>query len=389
MQASGNLKILTGSLWFLGLTILTAFVLHSSFQFYYISFFFCCPVYLIHGPFIWCWKICFLLDFHYELNFFFPLQVAFCQLFSLTRVFSFSLAVRLQVLDSKDHAFWDCFLVCSTSSIWLVMSVASRVRWNAHCVLWLRLMYQTSLLYLAVDSGSSLWGLRGLPVDIQVLSGKKEPWTPFEEGRGWQPHCFSYAGVVLFWWLKRWRCEKKMKWNRVMWLAGRTSRGQRVSRCLPGSHVPCTPGRWKSSSKKPAGEAFASEGAESPRICNRHGDPESGITVWGYQQVKKKNFVVENFLFFFFLGRVIFHCTGSCWMCLWDGSFKRKTVCSSWFPVWGMTFPDLGNEERVRTHRDSSSLQLSLFLFFFLIFWLCWVFIVYHIGCSLLHTGFL
>ena len=64
------------------------------------------------------------------------------------------------------------------------MSVASRVRWNAHCVLWLRLMYQTSLLYLAVDSGSSLWGLRGLPVDIQVLSGKKEPWTPFEEGRG-------------------------------------------------------------------------------------------------------------------------------------------------------------------------------------------------------------
>lgn len=300
MQASGNLKILTGSLWFLGLIILTAFVLHSSFQFYYISFFFCCPVYLIHGPFIWCWKICFLLDFHFELNFFFPLQVAFCQLFSLTRVFSFSLAVRLQVLDSKDHAFWDCFLVCSTSSIWLVMSVASRVRWNAHCVLWLRLMYQTSLLYLAVDSGSSLWGLRGLPVDVQVLSGKKEPWTPFEEGRGWQPHCFSYAGGVLFWWLKRWRCEKKMKWNRVMWLAGRTSRGQRVSRCLPGSHVPCTPGRWKSSSKKPAGEAFASEGAESPGICNHHGDPESGITVWGYQQVLEKELCCGKLCFFFF-----------------------------------------------------------------------------------------
>ena len=45
-------------------------------------------------------------------------------------------------------------------------------------------MYQTSLLYLAVDSGSSLWGLRGLPVDVQVLSGKKKPWTPFEEGKG-------------------------------------------------------------------------------------------------------------------------------------------------------------------------------------------------------------
>ena len=214
MQASGNLKILTGSLWFLGLIILTAFVLHSSFQSYYISFFFCCPIYLIHGPFIWCWKICFLLgDFYYELSFFFSPPSGLLPTVSLTRVFSLSLAVWLQVLDSKDHAFWDCFLVCSTSSIWLVMSVTSHVRWNAHCVLWLRLMYQTSLLYLAVDSGSSLWGLRGLPVDVQVLSGKKKPWTPFEEGKGWQPHCFSYAGVVLFGWLKRWRCEKK--WNEI------------------------------------------------------------------------------------------------------------------------------------------------------------------------------
>ena len=182
--------------------------------------------------------------------------------------------------------------------------------------------------------------------------------------------CFIWVIEALEVW-------KKMKWNRLMWLAGRTSRGQRVSWCLPGPHVPCTPGRWKSSSKKPAGEAFASEGAESPRIYNPHGDPESSITVWGYQQVLGKELCCGKLSFFFFLGRVMFHCTGSCWMCLWDSSFKRKAVCSSWFPVWGTTFPDLGDGERVRTHRDSSSLQLSLFFFF--LFFDC-------AGCSLCTT---
>ena len=64
--------------------------------------------------------------------------------------------------------------------------------------------------------------------------------------------------------------------------------------------MPCTPGRWKSSSKKPAGEAFASEGAESPRIYNPHGDPESSITVWGYQQVLGKELCCGKLSFFFF-----------------------------------------------------------------------------------------